>query len=116
MSQTWSIKIVATSNGIRFDPDVYGIEPGQPLIAEVSDLVSWNNQTRFGIAIQVQSPTGGIIFGLKIPPLESSSPGYVIQADDVDKKDATDVVVGTIDYYGAAGSKAVKGQITVVKS
>jgi hypothetical protein len=43
----WSIKIVpaATGDGAAFQPDLQGYEPGDPLIAQQDDLVTWSNTT-----------------------------------------------------------------------
>jgi len=43
----WSIKIVPANSGsgAAFQPDLNGYEPGDPLIAQQDDLVSWNNTT-----------------------------------------------------------------------
>jgi hypothetical protein len=111
MSQTWTIMI--QGNPTQFNPDVFGIKPGEPLKAQIGDLVSWNNQTASIYAIQVNAPGGGVSFGTKIDPFKSSSPGYVIQAADVDTKGASGELVGTIRYYS---SPSGEGTITVVKS
>jgi plastocyanin len=77
MSQVWSIMI----NGAvpaKFTPDVFGTSTGQPLQAQVGDLVSWNNQTADKHQIQVKvTPaftTKEILAG------KPSTPGYVVQA------------------------------------
>lgn len=42
----WSVKIVITKSGeTEFIPDFPNAQQGQPLEAEQSDLVSWNNET-----------------------------------------------------------------------
>jgi hypothetical protein len=46
----WSIKIIPNPSAIAgapaaFVPDVTGAKPGDPLIAQESDIVTWNNTT-----------------------------------------------------------------------
>jgi hypothetical protein len=41
----WSIKIVPSDSGAAFQPDLQGYLPGDPLPAQLSDTVSWNNTT-----------------------------------------------------------------------
>ena len=43
----WSIKIIPDANGVpaAIVPDLRGSKPGDPLQAQVDDLVSWNNTT-----------------------------------------------------------------------
>jgi hypothetical protein len=114
MSQTWSIKIVPAGDGVRFDPDVFGIEPGQPLKAQAGDLVSWNNETSASQVVSVyQAGTQVKSFETKpIASFMSSSPGYVIQTTDVDTKNPPDGAVGTVRY----GTATADGTITVVNS
>jgi hypothetical protein len=63
-----------------FDPDVFGTDPGQPLKAQIGDLICWNNQTTAQHRIEVGGKT---VFTTKeIEAYKPSSPGYVIQNDD----------------------------------
>lgn len=43
----WSVKIIPDANGApaAIVPDLRGSNPGDPLQAQVDDLVSWNNTT-----------------------------------------------------------------------
>jgi hypothetical protein len=41
----WSIKIIPANGGAAFVPDLKGAQPGDPLQAQESDLVTWNNTT-----------------------------------------------------------------------
>ena len=127
MSQTWSIKIVQVGNGVRFDPDVFGIQPGQPLKAQEGDLVSWNNRTNRTVVVAVQkagSNETSFATGF-IESFMSSAPGYVIQETDIDTKGASGGVVGVVRYtatYVLAGTppdqgpEIFAGTITVVNS
>ncbi|HYK02369.1 MAG TPA: hypothetical protein VE974_11475 [Thermoanaerobaculia bacterium] len=110
MAQAWSI-IVNASRGVptQLNPDVFGIPPGQPLKAQIGDLVSWNNQSGYSCSIQMDSWSAN-----HIPPF-TSSPGYVILDEDIDKAGATGEVVGTIQYVASANGFAT-GWITVLKS
>ena len=84
MSQTWSIMIKGNVPA-NFDADVFGIDPGQPLKAQITDLVSWNNQTNVTHQIQVNDPRGLAKFTTKeIEAGKSSTPGYALQAEDKD--------------------------------
>lgn len=127
MSQTWSIKIVQVGDGVRFDPDVFGIEPGQPLKAQEGDLVSWNNRTDRTVVVAVQKAgTHETSFATGfIQSSMSSSPGYVIQKTDIDTTSAAEGVKGVVRYsatYMLSGTlsdeapETVGGTITVVKS
>lgn len=44
----WSIKIVPASSGTgaAFQPDLQGYKPGDALIAQQDDLVTWSNMTK----------------------------------------------------------------------
>lgn len=81
----WSIKIISTSAGAAFVPDLQGANPGDPLQAQQDDLVTWNNTT--GDSHQPW-PTDSSYDPLpaergsanylsdEIPPGESSRPSY----------------------------------------
>ena len=114
MSQTWSIKIVPAGDGVRFDPDVFGIEPGQPLKAQEGDLVSWNNETSASQVVSVvKAGTQDKSFETKpIDKFMSSSPGYVIQTTDVDTNNPPPGAEGTVRY----STGTADGTITVVNS
>src|ERR1044071_5388979 len=115
MSQTWSINIVRAGDGVRFEADVFGIEPGQPLKAVTGDLVSWNNQTQdTQVVVVYQAGTNVKSFTTNlIRSFMSSSPGYVIQTGDVDTTNPPPGAVGTVRYGTTNG---VDGTITVVNS
>lgn len=127
MSQTWPIKIVSVGDGVRFDPDVFGIDPGQPLKAKKGDLVCWNNQTpntQVVVVMKAGTTDKSFVTDL-IDSFKSSSPGYVIQDADIDKKDASGDLVGIVRYNttyklpGASpseGPEMVDGTIMVVTS
>jgi len=108
--QSWSIKITG-KDPARFDPDVFGTDPGQPLKAQLGDLVCWNNQTGLAHQIGLTDKDGNPIRELtdKIAKHTSSFPGYVTQKADVSPPAAT----GTI-YYQCSIHPEEKGQITVV--
>ena len=55
--QSWSINVVPSDGGISLNPDVWGVDAGAPLQAEVGDLVSWNNQTDGDSQIVVSGET-----------------------------------------------------------
>jgi hypothetical protein len=125
MSQAWTVKIVPAGDRVQFDPDVFGIDPGQPLKAKKGDLVCWNNQTpNTQIVVVMKAGTTDKSFTTDfIDAFKSSSPGYVIQDGDIDKKGASGDLVGTVRYnttYIDPGTPAnqapimVDGTITVV--
>lgn len=111
MTQAWTI-IVTAARGVptQLNPDVFGIAPGEPLKAQIGDLVSWNNQSWFHCSIQMDT------FLAHIEPF-TSSPGYVVLKDDIDTTGVLpeDPVVGKIGYTASANG-IVTGWITVVKS
>ena len=127
MSQAWSIKIVPTGDTVRFDPDVFGIDPGQPLQAEVDDMVSWNNQTAYKQMISVfEAGSNTKSFSTEIfDSHKPSTPGYVIQDTDVDTTNPPPGAKGTVRYMAtymrpgtppSEGPAMVYGTITVVNS
>jgi plastocyanin len=112
MAQVWSIMI----NGnvpAKFNPDVFGTNSGEPLKAQLGDLVSWNNQTSVTHRIAVTKAGGTTTFlPDEIKDSMSSTPGYVTQSSDV--------VSGTISYHCTLhlkdGNPTENGTITVVGS
>src|SRR5687768_14268161 len=110
MSQTWSVMIKGSP--ASFDPDVFGTDPGQPLKAQLGDLVCWNNQTTDKHQIAVTDSKGATIFTTKeIEAFKPSSPGYVPQAENPP--------VTTISYHCTLhkdqdGKFTENGTITVV--
>lgn len=108
MSQTWPVTING-KNPASFDPDVFGTNPGEPLKAQMGDLVCWNNQTADQHQIQVRKKDGSAIFTTKmLEKFKSSSPGYCLQKGD-------DENTGTIKYYCTQHANE-SGEITVVTS
>jgi plastocyanin len=96
------------ANPASFDPDVFGIDPGQPLKAQIGDLVCWNNQTGDPHQIEVKKKDGTASFTTKeLAKFMSSSPGYVAQSGDNNN--------GTIDYI-CTKHTGESGKITVVTS
>ena len=111
--QSWSIMIKGCPAG--FDPDVYGTDPGQPLKAQIGDLVSWNNQTGEAHQICLTDEAGNPIRELtdRIAEFTSSFPGYVTQQADISPSVSGASATGTI-YYQCSIHPDEKGQITVV--
>lgn len=117
MAQVWSIMI----NGnvpAKFNPDVFGTGPGEPLKAQLGDLVSWNNQTNDTHQIAVVKADGTTISFTteKIASFKSSTPGYVTASADV-----VPGPTGTISYHCTLhldqNKKPIEnGKITVVAS
>ena len=109
--QSWSIMI--TGSPASFDPDVYRTDPGQPLKAQIGDLVSWNNQTGEAHQIWLTDHQGTPVRELTdvIAEFTSSFPGYVTQQADISPASTT----GTIHYHCSLHPDE-KGQITVVAS
>jgi hypothetical protein len=115
MSQVWSIKIVSAGGTVRFDPDVFGIDPGQPLKAQEGDLVSWNNQTGGPQTVKVSKPGTDVpAFKTEIATFMSSSPGYVIQKEDIDETERSPGTIGNVCYE--IDGSTVDGTIMVVES
>lgn len=106
--QSWSV--IISGQPARFDPDVFGTDPGNPLKAQIGDLVCWNNQTSQEHQLAVTDGSGNITFKTEvIKPSKSSFPGYVAQKSDSKG--------GTIAYNCIVpGHESEKGQITVVTS
>jgi len=114
MSQTWTILINETPP--HFNVDAFGYKPGEPLRAQLGDLVSWNNQTTDRQEIGVMKPGGGGATNFEViaESYKPSSPGYVLQAADMSTHNATENVAGTIDYRSL--NLGWRATITVVKS
>jgi plastocyanin len=120
--QNWSITI--TGCPASFDPDVYGTEPGQPLEAQLGDLVSWNNQTDEPHQIWLTDENGEPVEPAQkltdeIEQYTPSFPGYVPQVTDirpeVPEEEQATTKTGTIYYYCSIHPEE-QGQITVVAS
>ena len=61
MASQWSIRILDGPGGtVMFWPWVPGARPGDPLYAQPSDLVTWNNTTAKAVAL-VAIPPGTFI-------------------------------------------------------
>jgi plastocyanin len=106
--QGWSV--IINGKPAAFDPDVFGTDPGQPLKAQIGDLVCWNNQTAQDHQLAVTDGTGKITFTTEVIKAGASSfPGYVTTSSD--SKD------GTIAYHCIVPKhEGENGQITVVTS
>ncbi len=106
--QSWSVTI--NGQPATFDPDVFGTDPGNPLKAQIGDLVCWNNQTAQEHQLAVTDSSGKTTFTTEvIKPGGSSFPGYVATN--------TDSNAGTIAYHCVVtGHEDEQGQITVVTS
>lgn len=104
----WSIKIVPASSGggAAFQPNLHGYEPGDPLPAQVGDIVSWNNTTEDEhqpwptdsnynpLSDAAVLPRGGPNYlSDPIPGGEPSRPAYVVVAPN------TSPPGSTIYYY-----------------
>ncbi len=107
----WSVKIIPDASGVpvAIVPDLKGSKPGDPLQAQVDDLVSWNNTTDKPCqpwpTDWKYQPLPGAQQGLsdQIPAGMSSSPLY-------------DVVMpasGNIIYYCLKEYPQVRGTIVV---
>ncbi|HUP61289.1 MAG TPA: hypothetical protein VNA69_12800 [Thermoanaerobaculia bacterium] len=102
--QTWTIMIKGSP--ASFDPDHFGYAPGEPLRAQIGDLVSWNNQTSDVHQIAVKKSDGSTSFTTKeIEGFKSSSPGYITASGDNN--------AGTINYT-CLKHTGENGKITVV--
>jgi plastocyanin len=116
--QNWSILIKGCP--ASFDPDAYGTDPGQPLKAQLGDLVCWNNQTGEAHQICLTDEKGAPVeppqsLTEEIAQFTSSSPGYVPQVTDIRPPVPDTAKTGTI-YYHCSLHPEEKGQITVVAS
>lgn len=106
--QSWSV--IINGEPATFDPDVFGTDPGNPLKAQIGDMVCWNNQTEEEHRLAVTDSSGATTFTTDvIAPGKSSSPGYVTQQSDAN--------AGTIAYHCVVyGHDGENGEITVVTS
>lgn len=109
----WSIKIVPNLGGppdapAAFVPDLIGARPGDPLQAQVADLVSWNNTTG-----EAHWPWPTDASGVLLP-VNEGDPGYL--SDEIPPNTPSDAYslpqAGTI-YYCCKYHPAQRGQIVV---
>ena len=107
--QSWSV--IINGEPARFDPDVFGTDPGNPLKAQIGDLVCWNNQTAQEHQLAVVDGNGATTFTTNVIVAgQSSSPGYVTMKTDQDAS-------GTINYKCIVPEhEGENGKITVVTS
>lgn len=118
----WSIKIIADAAGvpIAFQPDLLNSKPGDPLQAQVDDLVSWNNQSNHPcqpwptdanyvpLAPGKVSEANGNYLSEEIPARMSSQPLY-----DVAMPTWLTPSDGNVIYYCCLKNPNVRGQIVV---
>lgn len=80
----WSVKIVTVSPGVAgFQPDVLGAKVGDPLQAQVSDIVTWGNHT--SDTHQPYRTDTGEDLCAPIPGNSPSTPQYVVVGAAGDK-------------------------------
>jgi len=84
----WSINIIpGEENGPAvFAPDIYGLNPGDPLRAQANDAVSWSNRTEqvhqpWPADAEWQVDNSGQGLCELIQPWTSSTPAYLIAGD-----------------------------------
>jgi plastocyanin len=100
----WSILIVPGAEAASFVPDVYtppDAEPRTALQAQVSDMISWSNQT--GQEHEIWQ-TGGERITEQIDPGKSSLPAYIVGG----------TAPATVEYYCAIHSGET-GTIDVIE-
>jgi plastocyanin len=111
MAQTWMILINQTDP--HFNVDAYGYHSGEPLRAQLGDLVSWNNQTDDVHEITIYTSDNKPGFVREVAAGKVSSPGYVVDAADMKVREKENVS-GVIEYR--ATDWDWRSSITVVKS
>jgi hypothetical protein len=111
----WSIKISVVAGNPAFVPDLIDAQPGTPLVAQVDDLVTWNNTTdqshwpwptdsSFNPLPDAQvSVQLGNYLSDSIPPGRSSRPSY----------DVNMPATGSTIYYCCKHHPQMHGTITV---
>ena len=111
----WSIKITVVGGNPAFVPDLIGAQAGSPLVAQVDDLVSWNNTTdqphwpwptdqNFKpLQDKDVSVQNGNYLSDDIPPNRSSSPAY----------DVNMPASGNTIYYCCKHNPQIRGTIIV---
>jgi hypothetical protein len=122
-SLDWSIHIVKVTGGWAFQPWVPNSHPGDPVKAQVSNIVTWGNDTAevhqpwptennaANGAPAASNPPGSVLFFSEpIPPGESSNPQYVVPAK---LPSGTTLVAGSVIYYCCKNHPAERGQIVI---
>lgn len=80
MGSQWSIRILDGPGGtVVFWPWVPGAKAGDPLYAQVNDLVTWNNTTANTVKLVPVDPKGPVITN-PIPSGKVSSPIFSVAA------------------------------------
>jgi hypothetical protein len=79
MASSWSIIINQRDGQITFTPDIPGAGTGQPLGANSSDNVTWNNRTNHEITLQSTQPEGVFLCD-PIPAGNVSNPIFNVKA------------------------------------
>jgi hypothetical protein len=117
-SLDWAIRIVpATGGGAAFQPRVPNAKPGDPLKAQVGDIVTWGNatqETHQPWPTQGNTPNGAPLadndpeakkryLSDPIPPEGSSSPQYVVIAP----------ASGSVINYCCKNHPTERGQIEI---
>jgi len=107
----WSIMIVTTSGGVKFQPDIEDAEPGDPLEVEQGDLVSWNNTTD-----QTYRPiaTTPLFIGGTSPPVPAQLTASPIQPHSPSPYFNVTQPTGTTIDYICEGHPEIQGRIVVV--
>ncbi len=84
MAQQWGIIIEEVGGKVVFRPDVPGAQAGDPLGADVGDIVTWNNRTN-DAHHPVATEPGGLFLTEDIPAGQVSSPMFNIETAGIIK-------------------------------
>jgi hypothetical protein len=125
-SLSWSVHIVAQSNGAAYKPTIPNAQIGDPVKAQVGDIVTWGNETdnlvRQPWPTVGNSPTGApvpdasnppgsaLYFSGPINPGGSSRPQWVVPAA---LPDGTKLAPASVINYCSKENENERGQIII---
>jgi len=124
-SLSWSVHIVAQGNGAAYKPTIPGAQIGDPVKAQVGDIVTWGNAT--GLVRQPWPTVGNAADGDQVPeasnppgsklyfsgpinPGGSSRPQWVVPSA---LPDGTPLVATSVINYCSKDHPTERGQIVI---
>jgi hypothetical protein len=129
-SQSWSVRIVPAAGGAAaFQPWGVSAKPGDPVKAQVGDVVTWGNATSEphqpwpterntpnGPPAGSNPPGSPLFFSEEIAPNSSSTPQYQIPDElpaTTPSGQPTPLTAGSVIYYCCLKHPTERGQIVI---
>jgi len=128
-SQSWSVRIVSAGAAAAFQPWGVDANPGDPVKAQVGDIVTWGNattETHQPWPTEGNTPTGApvasnpagsaLFFSQPIAANASSTPQYVVPAAlpaATAGGAATPLTAGSVIFYCCKNHPSERGKIVI---